>query len=304
MKNIISYSLWGDLPLYTIGAISNAKLANRIYPGWISRFYVHQPSVSQWVVDRLIEIPNTEIVYYNESIGWGGMLYRFYPATEDDVSVMISRDIDSRLSVREQACVNDWLNSTKKLHVIRDTCVHQSQIMGGLWGTRNGYLKWIKPYIDDMLFKMRDGNAKKGCDQEFMNSKVYLYAIGAIDQYGNSTNLSNRQDILSHDDIAFGCMRFPNNARLPHINEEMRPTPIPRRYGDCYHPCVHCGIKHDNEYIGKVESLSNDEVIYLGLTDQELQERANILEYYKKYLKCQYKYALSPVQHEHGSEMI
>jgi hypothetical protein len=50
MKKIISYSLWGDLPLYTVGAISNAKQAKEIYPGWICRFYIHEPTVPQWVV--------------------------------------------------------------------------------------------------------------------------------------------------------------------------------------------------------------------------------------------------------------
>jgi len=34
-KKIISFSLWGDKPMYTIGAIKNAKLAEEIYPGWI-----------------------------------------------------------------------------------------------------------------------------------------------------------------------------------------------------------------------------------------------------------------------------
>ena len=39
MKKIISFSLWGDNPKYTIGAINNAKLSQSIYPDWICRFY-------------------------------------------------------------------------------------------------------------------------------------------------------------------------------------------------------------------------------------------------------------------------
>ena len=35
-KKIISFSLWGDNPKYTIGAIRNAELTPM---GWISRFY-------------------------------------------------------------------------------------------------------------------------------------------------------------------------------------------------------------------------------------------------------------------------
>ena len=35
MKNIISFCLWGDNPIYTIGAIRNAELAQEIYPGFV-----------------------------------------------------------------------------------------------------------------------------------------------------------------------------------------------------------------------------------------------------------------------------
>ena len=311
MKKIISYCLWGDLPLYTVGAISNAKQAKEIYPGWICRFYIHEPSVPAWVVEELQKQDNVEIVFYTDDIGWGGMLYRFYPATEDDVEVMLSRDTDSRLSTREKACVDQWLREPdKNLHVIRDTCVHQSQMMGGLWGTRRGYLKWIKPHIDHHLAMMRDGSAIKGCDQKFLNEIVYLYAIGSFDITGNPIENKlngfdpNQISILSHDDIAFGCKRFPNFSRKPSEGEVMYKLPIPREYGECYHACVHCGLKHDNNYIGKVESLTQDEIEYLNMTEEQKQNRENILKYYKQYLIQQYNYGFSPVQHEHGSEKI
>lgn len=317
MKKIISYCLWGDAPLYTVGAVSNAKIAQQIYPDWICRFYIHKNSVPTWVVDELTKQPNVEISYYYNDVGWGGMLHRFYPATEDDVSVMISRDTDSRLSLREKACVDDWLNeSTKKVHTIRDTCVHQSQMMGGLWGVRDGYLKWIKPHLDGMLDSLKDGSGKKGLDQDFLNSKVYLYAVGCMDEYGNTLYESSLEvinarntgrwcpNMLSHDDIAFGNLRFLNNRRLPHVNDEMRRMIIPRKYGDCYNPCIHCGLKHDNNYIGKVESLTSEECVYLNLTEEQIKERADILFNYKKYNMYQHKYGFSPVQHEHGSEKI
>lgn len=290
MKKIISYSLWGDLPLYTVGAISNAKQAKEIYPGWICRFYIHAPSVPSWVVEELKKQDNVEIVFYHDNVGWGGMLYRFYPATEDDVEVMLSRDTDSRLSVREKACVDDWLKSTKNLHVIRDACVHQSQMMGGLWGTRKGYLKWIKPHIDNLLHDFRNGIARKGCDQDFLNSKVYLYAVGDIDQNGIRVNkLSNfdpnQISIISHDDIAFGCVRFPGFSRLPHAHDEMRRMPIPRKYEDSYKVCPSCGLRHDSEFIGRDECLTDEECKLINLTPEQIEERNNIVKYYKLYQK-------------------
>jgi hypothetical protein len=308
MKKIISYCLWGNTPLYTVGAISNAKNAQEIYPDWICRFYIHRKSVSSWVVDELKKQPNVEITFYDEDVGWGGMLYRFYPATEDDVSVMISRDTDSRLSIREKACVDDWLNkSTKKVHTIRDACVHQSQMMGGLWGVRDGYLNWIKPHIDNMLNRLRDGSGRKGLDQDFLNSTVYLYAVGAIDQGMCSIDLNSLETImgksngkyipnmLSHDDIAFGNKRFPDNTRLPHVSEEMRELPIPRNYEQMYSVCPSCGMRHDSVFIGRDECLTEEELIYLNLTDQEKEERKNIIKYYSLYQKNRNKLGLTTI---------
>lgn len=301
MKKIISYSLWGNLPLYTVGAISNAKQALEIYPDWICRFYIHKPSVSDWVIEELQKQPNTEIVFYSDNLGWGGMLYRFYPATQDDVSIMLSRDTDSRLTLREKACVDNWLNSSKNLHVIRDACVHQSQMMGGLWGARNGYLKWIKPHIDKLILQMRTGNARKGCDQDFLNSKVYLYSVGINDKNGalvdkQSQKLDENQiSLITHDDIAFGCLRFPKFTRLPHVNEEMRKMPIPRKYGDMYPVCSSCGLKHDSEFIGRDECLTDEECKYLNFTPEQIEERNNIIKYYKLYQKNKEKLGLTTI---------
>jgi len=189
-------------------------------------------------------------------------------------------------------------------------------MMGGLWGVRDGFLRWIEPYLDNMLESLKDGSGRKGLDQDFLNCKVYVYALGLIDESCNILDEKTLEvilarntgkwipNMLSHDDIAFGNLRFPDNTRLPHVNEEMRRMIIPRKYGDSYNSCIHCGMKHDNTYIGKVESLSSEECVYLNLTQQEMEEREQILSSYKKYNLYQYKYGFSPVQHEHGSEKI
>jgi hypothetical protein len=55
MKKIISFSLWGDNPKYTIGAIRNAELTPIIYPGWVSRFYCGE-SVPTDIIKTLISL--------------------------------------------------------------------------------------------------------------------------------------------------------------------------------------------------------------------------------------------------------
>ena len=39
-KKIIAFSLWGEKPVYNVGAIRNAELAKEIYPDWICRYYL------------------------------------------------------------------------------------------------------------------------------------------------------------------------------------------------------------------------------------------------------------------------
>ena len=53
MKKVISFSLWGDDPKYTIGAIRNAELAKTVYPGWVPRFYCAKNSVPENIINQL-----------------------------------------------------------------------------------------------------------------------------------------------------------------------------------------------------------------------------------------------------------
>lgn len=165
MKKTINFSLWGDNPKYTIGAIKNAELANLIYPDWICRFYCGK-SVPNKIVDELKKFKNVEIVLMEEEGDWTGMFWRFYACEDSDV--MISRDTDSRLNLREKFAVDEWLKSDKDFHIMRDHPYHTALILGGMWGCRNGILKDIKSLIDEYV---------KGdfwqVDQNFLRDKIY-----------------------------------------------------------------------------------------------------------------------------------
>ena len=146
MKKIISFSIWGDNPKYTIGAIKNVKLAHTIYPDWICRFYVGK-STPQDIIEELKSNSNVEVVLMDEDGDWNGMFWRFFPISEDDVEIMISRDSDSRLSFREKSCVDEFINSDKLFHNMNDHPFHNG-IMGGMWGAKNGILNEMKSLID------------------------------------------------------------------------------------------------------------------------------------------------------------
>jgi len=166
-KKLITFSLWGSNPKYTVGAIRNAVLANTIYPGWVCRYYIGK-SVPDDIVEGLKNLNNVEVVEMGEDGNWSGMFWRFYPASEDDVDVMISRDCDSRLSLREKLAVDEWLESDKGFHIMRDHPWHGTQILGGMWGVKKGVLPQMKNEIDNFV---------KGefwqVDQNFLAKVIY-----------------------------------------------------------------------------------------------------------------------------------
>jgi len=167
MKKLITFSLWGIDPKYTIGAIKNAELLSVIYPDWYARFYCGT-SVPSDIIIKLKSFKNVEIVIMSEEGDWNGMFWRFYPASEKDIDVMISRDTDSRINVREKESIDEWLNSDKDFHIMRDHPWHGTQILGGMWGVRNGLLENMKNMIDDYS----KGNFWQ-VDQNFLKEKIY-----------------------------------------------------------------------------------------------------------------------------------
>lgn len=165
MKKIISFSLWGSNPKYTIGAIRNAELTPIIYPGWTSRFYCGK-TVPKNIIDSLKSLPHTEVIIMDEDGDWTGMFWRFYSCEDSDIT--ISRDTDSRLNLREKIAVDEWLNSDKDFHIMRDHPYHNTLILGGMWGVKNGLLRNIKNLINDY----NKGNFWQ-VDQNFLKEKIY-----------------------------------------------------------------------------------------------------------------------------------
>lgn len=190
MKKIITYSLWGNNQFYTVNGIYNTTLAEKYFPDWICRFYV-APTVPKGILEDLSSRSNVELIYMNKDESWNGMFWRFYAASDPSVDIMISRDTDSHLDERDKATVDEWLNSDKNFHIIRDNRAHCTRIMGGMWGARNGVISNIKDMIDQ--YHIKESNNRKNIDQEFLAQKVYplvknkAFIHSCIDFYGDRT---------------------------------------------------------------------------------------------------------------------
>lgn len=168
MKNIISYSLWGDDPIYWVGAIKNIELANIYYPNYIVRFYVDDTSDINLI--KTLQGDNVEVILVKSEDSFHGMFWRFFASCEEDVNIFLSRDTDSRISKREVDAVNEWLESNKDFHIMRDHPYHGIPILGGMWGCRNGLMRKI-----NLIDKIKEWNnySSKGIDQDFLGNVVY-----------------------------------------------------------------------------------------------------------------------------------
>lgn len=162
---VISYSLWGDKPTYTVGAIKNADIAARLFPEWTCVFYCFD-SVPSNILSELESRKNVLVRRVNGEYNTAdsrGMFHRFLPADEEGVEYMMSRDTDSRLSERERLAVEEWISSGSDIHVIRDHPYHGVPILGGMWGVKGGKLKGIA-----LAMEQFEPSSDKGQDQAFL----------------------------------------------------------------------------------------------------------------------------------------
>lgn len=187
---VVSFSLWGTIPKYTVGAVRNAELVQTVYPGWVARFYC----ASSVPHDNLVRLEHlgSQVVQMRDAGDWKAALWRFLPAGDPQVETLIARDTDSRLNARERAAVQAWLASNRDFHVMRDHPHHCFPVLGGMWGVRNGLLSNIRELID--AFPSAD---RYGIDQEFLATVIAPIA---------------RPRWLEHDEY-FVRKRFPTCRR-------------------------------------------------------------------------------------------
>jgi hypothetical protein len=202
IMRVISFCLWGNGAKYNVGAIRNAELAREIYPGWICRFHVANTSVNlPPAIAALKQMDNVEIAYLdNYRSDWGLMLSRLNPGQDDSVEVLISRDCDSRLSLREKEAVDAWLASGKLMHSMHDHPYHSVPILGGMFGVvcRNLFAAELPQWAHKWFI---DHEERWQVDQDFLTKEVYPIA---------------KDDIMNHDQFfrhLWGGVPFPSPRR-------------------------------------------------------------------------------------------
>ena len=185
MKKLLCFSLWGELPIYCIGAIQNAILAKKYFPDWICRFY-YDSTVPKIIIDILKKHSNVELFFIEKPSGgkkWKeagqfGMLWKFYAFDDDDVEVWLSRDTDSRITPYEKKEVDKFLNSNKIIHSFRNE--NETFLRGGMTSFKN-YLNGKntrvinnkKLKIKDMMNYINKNNTPFYTDEVFLKTKLF-----------------------------------------------------------------------------------------------------------------------------------
>jgi tetratricopeptide (TPR) repeat protein len=132
--SVISFSLYGNVPFYSYGAMINLVLSRTVYPGWRCRFYVDaavpRPCIA-FLRDNGAELRNMEDEYPGV-----GLFQRFLVMNDSTVGRFLVRDSDARISETEAALVREWIDSGLPFHVARDHVMHNELMMGGMWAGR------------------------------------------------------------------------------------------------------------------------------------------------------------------------
>lgn len=192
---VVSYSLFGSNPLFIIGAKENAKLVKKYYYDWKAWFYVSN-KIEKSVINDLKKEGAHVIIKESKTDSMEGLIWRFLAISDLNVDLMIVRDCDSRITNREAMAVNQWLDSHKTFHIMKDHPFHRMLIMGGMWGCRKPLNFDIKELVDEFVIK---NYPKKdfvyGWDQNFLAKEIYPKI---------------KNDVFIHDEF-FSENKFPIN---------------------------------------------------------------------------------------------
>lgn len=168
---VISFSIYGNAEKYMRGLHENCKDINRIYPDfWIYVFVGND--FDNATLNILGGIKNLNLIYTGLS-GHINMSYRFFSIDYPEVGIAFSRDCDCRIILRDQYCINTFIQSNKFFQIIRDNESHCTPILGGMWGIKKGALDTSMFYLFSRFAERKVGDYGYGDDQFFLAEHVY-----------------------------------------------------------------------------------------------------------------------------------
>ncbi|TRY79475.1 hypothetical protein TCAL_06560 [Tigriopus californicus] len=199
-QKVIGTCFYGDTEseshqtrLYFEGISENLEAMAEVYPDWTMRIYFNE-SLSKLtlrdICDLACEHDNLDLCHVGK-LPMGPeiddvtlsnmfpMMWRFLPLLDPQVTIFLSRDLDSVVNRREMAAVAEFIESDHVLHIMRDHPKHELPIMGGLWGCKVSSTldKWKQIWplmLQDE--KVVDSTIHYGMDQYALDKYVWPWA--------------------------------------------------------------------------------------------------------------------------------
>jgi hypothetical protein len=170
MKRVFSFSLWGNNSTYCLGAVKNAETIKQKFPDFECWFYIHSDSVPNTTIEQLNSMSNVKLILKSGDLNViKPMMWRFEAIDDSEVEIMMSRDTDTRIWEREFVAVNEWLQSDKLFHIMRDHPHHGDAVLGGMFGTKK--INEVPSWIELINNVVQDGNRQY--DQSFLRDFIY-----------------------------------------------------------------------------------------------------------------------------------
>jgi hypothetical protein len=202
MNQVISYSLYGKDLRFMVGAIKNAQLAQMFFPDFTVRYYVGA-SVPTWVRSTLDLFMDVEQVEVDMPENHLAKLWRFQAILDSEVDVVLSRDVDARLGLREAYAHKQFLESDFGFHIIRDHPTgHNWYISAGMFAIKTAK---AGVFFEEMMTTPFSDIYTQ--DQVFLTEKIYPHIAG---------------DCLIHDPYYSMQVTEPSKQRhikYPKVNE-------------------------------------------------------------------------------------
>ena len=137
-QKVVSYSLYGTVPMYYSELKYLSQLVAKHYPTWIIRIHYDKTVNSSVICEfeclkddksgnymnnidfcNINEIPFGKPFHSWDAQFMHSMKWRFLPIGDPFVDMFMSRDLDSWILDREVSAVNVWFQSNSAFHIMR-----------------------------------------------------------------------------------------------------------------------------------------------------------------------------------------
>ena len=213
-QKVAGFSFYGSstskvhqMKKYFVGIKENLEKMTELYgEDWVMRLYYDLEPSDQQLMGQLCDLAcaNSNIDLCNirqlpgtpvrDATEIFAMNWRFFPTLDPQVDIYLCRDLDSRVSEREVAAVEEWLGSGRAVHSMRDHPAHNTPLLGASWGARldteqqNVRHKWVRAWDKILADKLAwAARGAKGPDQTVLQRHVWPWARFVAMQHDSYT---------------------------------------------------------------------------------------------------------------------